>query len=279
MISGRSLIYSVGFIVILGSVTFGLDAFDAIKQWRQNYGDLNSIEVQCVRTVVKAEPNDHPLARNLPPLTEISIIRKDKMFRSTAFLSWLSGKTISTEASYDGLTRRFYTKELKEGTIDEQTPDPTWQGYKFSYIDEYVGSIFVPEFERFAKTGNFEIVSDSKQIKGFDCIGYRLMFKEEIVFEIWFAKDKGMLPILYHNPGPDSERYEILEVAQENGTWYPKKARQSFTNNDAYFEFQLDINKFVLDPTTDASTFSLDFPSGTEVYDERIRESYEVGVP
>jgi hypothetical protein len=128
-------------------------------------------------------------------------------------------------------------------------------------------------------------VCDPNILNGVACEGFKLFKVGRTIpeFELWIASDKGMLPILFKrfdSVGNVIVKIEIFEIAQSKGLWYPNKAKRSINlgRGAQVLKYETVVDKFVLNPEIDPNIFKLEFPPGTRVVDDRIKESYEVGL-
>ena len=109
--------------------------------------------------------------------------------------------------------------------------------------------------------------------------------KDKVMITLWLAKDAGMLPVKYTYFGRNGnllERMEVLEVAQNDGFWYPKKAKR--TQCFRWVEqksvtHEITVTKCIANPTYGPDEFKAEIAPGTIVYDDRVKENYLMGSP
>ena len=284
-------ISAIIFAFLVGVSTAATSPDDVLKLWKQNYGKIDSVplEISYTERLIEASSTIDPnFAEKKPYLIKIHLIQQgDKFFATEIIQRNPSEEPFTTETSYDGISERLYRPSLKEGIIfsgrSKRGSGPNLvKNYLLANPPYPIEEMF-SESEQDPNCSLF--VCEPKTLNGVACEGFKLLrvgwTTPEV--ELWVASDKGMLPILFKRfdwLGDLILKNEVIEIAQNKGLWYPKKAKRSINLARGVKKYVIEtvVDKFVLNPEIDPNIFKLEFPPGTRVVDDRIKESYEVGL-
>ncbi len=285
-------ISAIIFALLVGVSTAAVSPDDVLELWKQNYGKIDSVplEISYTDRLIEASSIIDPnYAENKPYLIKIHRIQQgDKFFATEIIQRNPSEEPLTTEVSYDGISERLYRPSLKEGFIfsgrSKRGSGPNLvKNYLLANPPYPIEEMF-SESEQDPNCSLF--VCEPKTLNGVACEGFKLLKVGWTTpkVELWVAPDKGMLPILFKRYdywlGDLILKLEVLEIAQSKGLWYPKKAKISvnLARGVKQYVYETVVDKFVLNPEIDPNIFKLEFPPGTTVVDDRIKESYEVGL-
>lgn len=285
----KLIISMLVFLFLAGMSTAATSPDEVLKLWKQNYGEFDSVplEISYTDRLIEASSTVDPNFEKGKPYSIKShrIQQGDKFFDTILAQRSPSEEPIATETSYDGIAQRVYRPSLKEGIIFSGRR----KGIEVNLLKNYL--LAEPPFpieQMLSKPKQdpnyFLSACDPNTLNGVACEGFKLFRVGETTpeFELWVASDKGMLPILFKRFDSVAVdiKIEVLEIAESKGLWYPKKAKRSINlgRGAQVLKYETIVDKFVFDPEIDPNIFKLEFPSGTRVDDDRIKESYKVGL-
>lgn len=286
----RLIISVIVFVFLVGMSAAATSPDDVLKLWKLNYGKIDSVplEISYTDRLIEASSTIDPNF-NMPYLVKSYRIQQgDKFFATVIMQRNPSEEPFTTETSYDGISQRLYRPSLKEGIIFSGRSK---SGIENNLVKNYLlANPPYPIEEMFSESEQDPncslFVCDPKTLNGVACEGFKLLKVGWTTpkVELWIASDKGMLPILFKRydywTGDLMLKLEVLEIAQNKGLWYPKKAKLSINQARGVKKlvYETVVDKFVLNPEIDPNIFKLEFPLGTTVIDLRIKETYQIGV-
>lgn len=307
------LIITITFVFTLTSTGQETKSFlsvqDILSGWQNNYGALNSMKVCYSQKIVSAEPSqrDPNITRSLVGYYYTERIEDGRKFisRFTASEKGFADINNVVETMFDGIHQKRYIHEVKQGQIFAglayKSPETNNRLRHYLLSEPYIGqtgieseeSEFVGRIKNSITNPNLiiSVRSDLEEISGQMChvLDIEYLKKDKTKGKgssIWVAHEKGMLPMKVQEFGLDTiwcERIvEQIDLAktENGGLWYPKKAYELFNEplSIGVITYEFNVFEFVPDIKIEANTFKLDFPNGTQVYDEEMGIGYTVGV-
>jgi len=301
-------VFTSGFSVIASaseSPKAFMDASAVLEAWEINYAHLKSMQVSYTERLLDATP-PHLLDRVMYQHVERVEESKSKRYRirySTAEDGFAKQENI-TEHAFDGKITTEYFGGEKLGTIDPGLighDTETKNGlkrymlldpYPFSstkYLEEFPNGVpmFVITLRYALSSSAASVRPNLEQVAGQLCHVIEIIFKSEGIreYKVWFAHDKGFLPLRYkhYNKGRLVEEFEVEQIAlaetDTGSIWYPVKAqRTQDTKSFGTTKYELTTHAFVPNVKVDKETFRVDFPNGTRVLDKVLGLTYVTGV-
>lgn len=289
----RLMISVTIFVFLVGVSAAATSPDDVLKLWKQNYGKFDSVplEISYTDRLVEASSTVDPNFANrwVYSVKSQRIQQGDKFFATVLTQRSPSKEPVTTETSYDGIAQRVYRPFEKRGIIFSGRDT---SGIGTNILKNYLLANPPYPIEQMLSESvqdpNYSLsVCEPNTLNGVDCEGFKLNWLKvgriKPDFELWVAVDKGMLPMLFKMTdglGNVVLEIEVLETAESKGLWYPKKAKSSINDGRGaqVLKYEIVVNNFVLNPEIDPNIFKMKFPVGTTVVDDRIKESYEVGL-
>lgn len=278
-----------------------------LEGWESNYLWIKTMQVSYTERVLDANPptTNPNLYNNLLKHEHVERIEEGKHYHirySGAENGFTEPENIM-EHAFDGKVTTEYWAKKNVGTIDlgltgrnVETKNilPTYM-----HLDTVRSLRFSEEFPqgmprlscvlKTAISKSTSIISPNLElISGQTC--HLLVIEDKIEedvfkYEIWFAHEKGLLPMKYKSYKNNilSREIEVEEIGStetETGySWYPKKAYRSlYGKNGQEIRYGITTHTFVPNVKTDKNTFRIDFPDGTEVVDNILGIYYIKGV-
>jgi hypothetical protein len=282
-------------VLVLSLAASGITSDKALEGWKVNYSSLiESLEIEYTETLVEAKAKYPKHVENLYYSIGVDRVQLGSRFREVLLFTKNQGdEPERQEDSFDGIEYRQLKPANTRGKfigVISPIVEKESSGYEEPYT-AYLLASGTPENERIttaeafftasAKDSNNVLTSSGAEIvNGITCECFRLIRNGKLKKEMWVAPDKGMLPVQYISYYGADTRYQmsVLEIDECNGIFYPKKARKGVYNPSKTIVLEVQVSKFIPNPTVDPNIFRLDFPTGTTVVDRRIGESYVVGV-
>ncbi len=310
MIRHRKAVIAIIFIFTSISAAEGAKSFltvqDIFSGWQKNYGSLKSMKVSTTQDNT-VEPSDSNYAKSTVKHTCIEITEADGKFRArvSSAPNCFNDINYIEEASFDGIHHRIFSPARKQGTIyaglNMRHPGPpNFLGRFFLLEPEYDMQGIKsrePELSRTIKQASSDpnlmisVRPSLEEMAGQSChvIDVNYLKKDKTWAKgttIWFAHEKGMLPMKIQDFGEGGivfrERaVEEIDFAKTNtgGLWYPIKmyelTNHKFTD---LVKAEVTVTEFVPNIKVNPKIFVLHFPDGTQVGDTETGTSYTTGV-
>jgi hypothetical protein len=288
-----------------------LNAGEILKAWQDNYAHFESMQVSYTHRVLEVRPpaeNPHRYD-NMVMVMHVERAEQGNRFNirySTAEDGFAQPDSILMGA-FDGQITREYNAAEKSGMIirgmigrntetmnhlkrymrlsrKRLTKRKASGPYKIYWIEDPNSK---PELSR--TLGSAILGSVASVLPELEFVAGQMCHVVEIAYnksrKIWFAHEKGMLPLKYQRYENNELVFEI-EVEQigsvdtdKGDVWYPQKAYLTTDSQDAgRVKYELTTHAFVPNVKVDDNTFRFDFPKGTYVFD-RVRGITGVDLP
>jgi hypothetical protein len=290
---------------------------DILSGWQSNYGALKSMKVSYSEEVISAEPpmNDPNMVNRMVKWVYVEKTEEGRKFRAKSAVARVKPLTAEKsfddinsveEMTFDGMHQGRYSPAGKKGQIfagsllRNASTINRFKVYLLSnpYLEnsgvESEESVFSHTIKEGLYDPNYTISVRPylEEVAGQMC---HVLVLEHIkkdktkakVAIIWVAHEKGMLPVKYQEFGTETRiAYEIAveEVGfaetENGGLWYPKRAFNFWNIPETLgiIKQELNVLEFVPNIKTDANTFQITFPNGTQVTDTEVGINYTVGV-
>jgi len=303
-IQGMTLTISVALAVTIAggeSVSPGtafLDAETILKGWESAYGDMKSMKVSYHEKLVEA----HELPSRRPPggLTRDSFVERIEQgiryyIKITNSEKGFSDIRSLSEHAFDGVITREYWASENSGTVEKglngrgtETAN-VFKTYVLigEPIDAQAGRQETMLHDVCKRHPHQTVRKNLEEVAGEPChvIEYTSDYhgRDATTNYIWFAHDKGMLPMKYQEfiDGKLITEIVVEEVAKtdtEAGpVWYPAKARRLNDCPLGTFRYVFSASEFVPNVEVDKETFQVKFPVGTEIIDNVKGLIYRLG--
>lgn len=290
------------FPVVYAQQNAFLTSEEILSEWEKNYSSIPSLEVEFIERVLSAVPlreEDQERMQGIPKYEKFHRIEQQGKFYCsyTHPLRDDPNKFMLTNFSFDGIEFRVCKPDDKSGLIYQQVykHSPANSNKIGEYLLSASDSSGVQYFKQLFESS--EIIEDRilnvrpflEEVNGQKCHVVELSDEEGVIYIIiWVAHEKGMLPMKYQDYGYEGKEiqfgFEVLEIAlgssEKSSLWYPKKAQRvmNLPSIGGKVTFEIEVSKFIPNPAIDPNIFKLEFPVGTTVMDDRIKESYKVGI-
>jgi len=305
----RTILLTFTVMLFQNPLTFcNYDANAIFLEWQKNYGSINYMEFEFTDRITNVVQQE---GRNISPLWDTLTIHTKQSsngkysseYSKTRMNVSGESKTTKEMVVFDGIDQYVFTLsdgECNRVVINDKHLEKGLNLYNelvFYFLTEKVGYPQPPNppkqinylelmFPLIVPLDRLIIRAEIEFVSGESCIVVDLLNlpKSKIIQTVWFAKDAGMLPmkyIWYDEKGGFLEKMEVLEVADSNGVWYPKKGRRTQNYRTQYksITHEINVTKFVANPAFDENDFKVTISPETIVHDSRIKESYLVGSP
>lgn len=275
-----------------------LDVNTIIETWQRNYGNIKSMQVSYTQRVLeKKSPASDPnfLDTHLVMLKHLERVEEGKRYHARLSLAQdgFAKPENVLEYAFDGSKTRSYIGIRRFGTIESgQTArgievDNILKNYMLLDIDmlckKNASGIYwvqqdpneLPRFReifRWASIKKFKVTMrpELETVAGKLCHVIEITKGDILLDKLWVAHECGMLPLKYQEYiNGRLNGIEVEQVAESNGIWYPVKAyRIQDIEPLGYIKYELTVHSFVPNVKVDDNTFRLDFPKGTDVFDQ-----------
>ena len=317
-------------ITVLSNIYYGsislaydaafLDAESLINGWKAQYGEINRMQFKLSEKVVDSDESQED-SKELEGLIkfrigELIVDKETKRFhlKYSREEGGLDNPLNIYESAFDGNITKDYWGDnplKKRGriasgrrnspNISEQTLEKYLLNFNVGYTQQDGEFNWVPLMDQLielSKMDNYSMVvkQNIEIVSNEPCHVIEVRKDGKPGVKIWFAHNKGMLPMKYQSFSSSSDVTEEIVVTEtskvetETGImWYPSKAHhtQPISKNDdsgnlldGKITYELEVFKFIPNVEIDESTFQFEFPLGTEVRDEVAGNlDYTVGSP
>lgn len=280
-----------------------------LEAWQRNYGSIKSMQVSYTERVLEAEPpaTDPNILDNLVKCMHTERTQEGKRyhvrlsyaedgfakpenliefaFDGMVTIEYWGGQGKKRGTIVSGLTGRgveniepfelyMLLNKIKVNKYQVEYPEGMPILNLFNIESNYFRPIVHPYLEPVAEE-YCHVLEVNENYKGFNN-----------KYKIWFAHNKGMLPLKYQNYVNDrlTKEIKVEQIAKvetvRGDTWYPVKAHRTVNSKSrgTTIKYELTTHAFVPNVKVDDNTFRFDFPNGTRVVDRVLGIEYVVGV-
>lgn len=296
-----------GFAIASEKTKSFLNIESILEGWESNYLGIKTMQVSYTERVLDAKsPTTNPnLYNNLLKHEHVERIEEGKHYhiRYSGAEDGFAKPENVMEHAFDGKATTEYWAKKKHGTISLGLTGRNVETKNILPTYMHLDTVHSPRFSEVFPQGmprlscelktaiakSTSIISPNLEIiSGQTChlIVIEDKIKEDVFKnEIWFAHEKGLLPMKYKSY-KNNILFREIEVEEIDSTetetgylWYPKKASRSwYGKNGQELRYEITTHAFVSNVTVDKKTFKVDFPDRTRIVDNILGIYYTKGV-
>jgi hypothetical protein len=279
-----------------------LEASDLFEAYKAMYSSIYSMSVSYVKNAVevRASHEDPNIFDNMVRFQYVDRIEKGTKYyiRTSYDPNGFENAESITEHAFDGsVTTHYYPREKSGGIA------PGMAGLSVEEKNDLLMFMLLnkvtlnnPEmrkkytdglpFIELLATANCRVRPQLQKVADEWCHAVDLLSRSDssIGATIWFAVEKGCLPIKYENYNKDRKCKYSITVDQigyveteTGGIWYPLKAALIYDDSKGYRRYQYSTVNFKPNVETTKETFKVSFPPRTRILDRVTGTYYTIG--
>ena len=276
-----------------------LSAEELLDLYESMYSSIHNVHFLYNTVLEKTEGNLSRLNRFIRTHTVERIEEGNKYHvRHSSKPDGFASYRYAPQCAFDGLATSEYFPDRKAGIIvggktgrAPEVMNSLWHYMLINKVTAKEGDPGGTPFIRVTITPTSTVRPKLEQVSGQWChvVDTTIGKKSKPYATVWFAADKGGLPIKYekykwwekNGQGKCSRRKLVTKVGSVDTDgctiWYPEQATKEVNDKDGYRLYRFQVQSLRANIETTADTFKVSFPPGTDIVDHVAGIYYTTG--